>query len=152
MNAAAIKACDRFHEVLAWLYQNGLDTDPAKTELMTFKKWTANRNLMEDTTLGLRYVDPVHGPSNITATNSLQYLGIYLDRHLSWDNHVSIMANRTCSTIRGINILGNTQRGLNLLNWRKVYNALVIPVLTYGAQVWYTGHNQKGLVHKLQVA
>ena len=24
-------------------------------------------------------------------------------------------------------------------------------MLTYGAQVWYTGHNQKGLVHKLQV-
>jgi hypothetical protein len=62
------------------------------------------------------------------------------------------MANRARSTICGINILGNTQRGLDLLNWRKVYNALVIPVLTYGAQVWYTGHNQKGLVHKLQVA
>jgi hypothetical protein len=25
-------------------------------------------------------------------------------------------------------------------------------VLTYGAQVWYTGRNQKGLVHKLQIA
>jgi hypothetical protein len=61
---------------------------------MTFKKRTANRNLVGDTTLGLRYVDPVHGPSNITATNSLRYLGIYLDQHLSWDNHVSIMANR----------------------------------------------------------
>jgi len=24
-------------------------------------------------------------------------------------------------------------------------------VLTYGAQVWYTGRNQKGLVHKLQI-
>jgi hypothetical protein len=71
VNAAAIKARDRFYEVLAWLYRNGLDADPAKTELMTFKKRTANRDLVGDTTLGLRYVDPVHGPSNITATNSL---------------------------------------------------------------------------------
>jgi hypothetical protein len=62
------------------------------------------------------------------------------------------MANRAHSTIHGINILGNTQCGLDLLNWCKVYNTLVIPVLTYGAQVWYTGHNQKGLIHKLQVA
>jgi hypothetical protein len=62
------------------------------------------------------------------------------------------MANRARSTVRGISILGNTISGLDLLNWRKVYNALVIPVLTYGAQVWYTGRNQKGLVHKLQVA
>jgi hypothetical protein len=105
-----------------------------------------------DTTLGLHYTDPVQGPSNITVTNSLWYLGIYLDCHLSWDNHISIMANHARSTIHGITILGNTQCSLDLLNWRKVYNALVIPVLTYGAQVWYTGHNQKGLVHKLQVA
>jgi hypothetical protein len=94
MNAAATKACDRFHEVLAWLHRNGLDADPAKTELMTFKKRTANCDLIGDTTLGLRYIDLIHGPSNITATNSLRYLGIYLNRHLSWDNHVNIMANR----------------------------------------------------------
>jgi hypothetical protein len=80
------------------------------------------------------------------------YLGIYLDCDLSWKNHVDIMANCARSTVRGISILGNTISGLDLLNWRKVYNALVIPVLTYGAQVWYTGRNQKSLVHKLQVA
>ena len=101
---------------------------------MTFKRQTANCNIMGDTTLGLRYTDLVHSPSTIT---SLYYLGIYLDHHLSWDNHINIMANCTCSTIRGINILGNMQCSLDLLNWCKVYNTLVIPVLTYGAQVWY---------------
>jgi len=45
------------------------------------------------------------------------------------------MANCTRSTICGINVLGNTQRGLDLLSWCKVYNALAILVLTYGAQV-----------------
>ena len=62
------------------------------------------------------------------------------------------MANCARSTIQGISILGNTISGLNLLNWCKVYNTLVIPILIYGAQVWYTGHNQKGLIHNLQVA
>jgi hypothetical protein len=33
-----------------------------------------------------------------------------------------------------------------------VYNALIIPTLTYGAQVWYTSKGQKSLVHRLQVA
>ena len=56
------------------------------------------------------------------------------------------------STIKGINLLGNSVRGLDLLNWRKVYNALIIPVLTYGAQVWFTGIRQKGLIRILQVA
>ena len=62
------------------------------------------------------------------------------------------MVNRARSTIRGISILGNSVRGLDFLNWRKVYNALVIPTLTYGAQVWYTGIGQKSLLQKMQVA
>jgi hypothetical protein len=63
-----------------------------------------------------------------------------------------IMANCAHSTICGINLLSNSIHGLDFHNWRKVYNALVIPVLTYEAQVWYTGINQKGLVNHLQVA
>jgi len=38
------------------------------------------------------------------------------------------------------------------MNWRKVYNAIVIPTLTYGVPVWYTGWRQKGLVNRMQVA
>jgi hypothetical protein len=45
------------------------------------------------------------------------------------------MTNCAHSTIRGINLLGNSVRGLDFLNWHKVYNALVIPTLTYGTQV-----------------
>jgi len=56
------------------------------------------------------------------------------------------------STIHGISILCYSVRGLDLLNSLKVYNALVIPVLTYGATVWYTGIGQKGLVQRLQIA
>jgi len=61
-------------------------------------------------------------------------------------HHINIMASHTRSTIHRINILGNSVCSLDLLNWRKVYNALVIPVLTYGVMVWYTGIAQKGLV------
>ena len=99
MTAAAIKACECFHAVLEWLYRNGLDANLAKTELMTFKKRSTNRNLIGDTTQGLQYTDPVHGPSNITAASTIRYLGIYLDRDLSWKNHVDIMANRACSIV-----------------------------------------------------
>jgi hypothetical protein len=66
--------------------------------------------------------------------------------------HVTIMANRVRSNVRGVNLLGNSVRGLNFLNWHKVYNALIIPGLTYGTQVWYTGVGQNGLVQQLQVA
>ena len=62
------------------------------------------------------------------------------------------MANRGRSTIHGINILGNSVRGIDMLKWWKVYNTLVIPVMTYGILVWYKGHGQKGLTNLLQTA
>jgi hypothetical protein len=42
MNMAATKAYNCFYKVLTWLYQNGLDSDLAKTKLMTLKKQSAN--------------------------------------------------------------------------------------------------------------
>jgi hypothetical protein len=62
------------------------------------------------------------------------------------------MEMRAHSTIQGISILSNSVQGLDFLNWRRVYNALVIPMMTYGIPVWYTGIGQKGLIQHLQVA
>jgi hypothetical protein len=62
------------------------------------------------------------------------------------------MATRGCSTIHRINILGNSVHGIDILNWHKVYNALVIPVITYRVPVWYTRQHQKWHVNHLQIA
>jgi hypothetical protein len=37
--------------------------------------------------------------------------------------------------------------------WRVLFTAILVPVLTYGTQVWFTGGNrQKSLIHILDVA
>ena len=105
-----------------------------------------NPNLTGANILGARYTDPILGPNHITTVSHLHYLGVYINHHLNWTRHITIIANHTCSNIRGVNLLGNSVQGLNFLNWWKVYNALIILGLTYGTQVWYTGINQKGLV------
>ena len=46
------------------------------------------------------------------------------------------MANRARSTIRALHILGNSIRGLDFANWRSVYHAIILPVLTYGSPLW----------------
>ena len=149
---AAYKARTCFLSVLDWLHRNSLVADLVKTELMVFIKRGANPDITGGLIHGLQYHDPLQGDSHITMVHSLRYLGVFLDDMLSWHNHVCIMANRARSTIRGINLLGNLVRGLDFLNWRKVYNALVILALTYGVPVWYTGHRQKGLLKILQIA
>jgi len=150
--AAATSAIKGFYEVLDWLHHNGLDIDPTKTELMTFTKSCVDSNLTGDATLRTHFTDSLGNDHHISTMTSLRYLGVFLDRTLSWKKHVTCMSKWVHSTIRGILLLGNSVRRLDFLNWRRVYNALIIPTLTYRAPVWYTGCHQKGLVKILQIA
>jgi hypothetical protein len=114
---------------------------------MVFTKTQGNPDLIGAPVKGARY-----GANHISTIHSLRYLGVYLDHHLDWTRHVTIMATRARSTIQGINLLGNSVRGLDFLNWHKVFNALVIPGMTYSTPIWYTRNGQKSLVQHLQVA
>ena len=151
-STAMTRTCTLYQDVLKWLHKNGLQADSAKTELMVFRPSRSNPNLSGGNIHGARYTDPSTGTNRITTVTSLQYLGVHIDHRLNWTKHVTIIATRARSTIHGVTLLGNSIHGLDLLNWRKVYNALIIPVLTYGTQVWYTGHRQKGLIAHLQTA
>jgi hypothetical protein len=150
--AAAPRATKHYTKVLEWLDDNGLQADPSKMELMIFNPRRQKSNLTGARVLGAHYTDPNLGPSRITTVTHLRYLGVYINHCLDWMHHITIMANRARSNIRGVSLLGNLVRGLDFLNWCKVYNVLIIPGLTYGAQIWYTRVNQKGLIQRLQVA
>jgi hypothetical protein len=62
------------------------------------------------------------------------------------------MATRALSTVNGLRMLANTVRGMSFLNMRLLYKTVVLPVLTFGAAVWYTGVRQKTIVGVLQRA
>jgi hypothetical protein len=60
------------------------------------------------------------------------------------------MCNRTRASLKALQLLGNSVRGLDQARWRLAYNAICLPVLMYGCQLWYTG-KQITLVKKLQI-
>ena len=60
------------------------------------------------------------------------------------------MCNRARASIKALQVLGNTIHGLSMANWRLVMNAVCLPVLTYGCQLWYRPHGSKGLINMLQ--
>jgi hypothetical protein len=86
----------------------------------------------------------------VQPTETLRYLGFFINRRLKWEPHVRIMCNRARASIKALQVLGNTIRGLSMANWRLVLNAVCLPVMTYGAPLWFRNGGLKGLVNMLQ--
>ena len=60
----------------------------------------------------------------------------------------------TCarSIVKGLGVLGNSIGGFHLVAWQKIFISVILPVLTYGSQVWFQDVSQVTLINMLQVA
>ena len=86
----------------------------------------------------------------VRPSENLRYLGFFINRRLKWEPHVRIMCNRAHASIKALQVLGNSIRGLSMANWRLVLNAVCLPVMSYGCQLWYLTGAAKGLINMLQ--
>ena len=62
------------------------------------------------------------------------------------------MSTRARSIVKGLGVLGNSIRGFHLMSWRRIFISVILPVLTYGSQVWFRDVSQISLTNTLQVA
>jgi hypothetical protein len=128
----------------------GLEADPDKTEIMFFHPRVSHHHGAEPRTATIALGD---GKTlAVPISRSIRYLGVFFTPRLDWKLHISTMANRTRSTVKALGILGSSVRGISLMSWRKLFHALLLPVLTYGCTVWFTDTNQKSLTQILTVA
>ena len=89
--------------------KEGLSLDPKKTELLHFSRKRHTRNPALRAQLGLDLaVTEVKG---CPIGTFFRWLGLYLDRRLSFKHHAAQMAARAQKVIQGLQILGNTVRG-----------------------------------------
>ena len=148
---AARLAAQGLEHVSGWLARNGLRIAPEKTEFLSFapSRWSTDLHGAPFSSLDLRTPD---AEFSVPVSHTVRYLGIFLDDKLSWKHHIATLATRTRSTILTLGVLGNSIRGISYANWWRVFHAIILPTLTYGAALWYSGIAQKGLTGPLQVA
>ena len=110
--------------VSSWFKCNKLSLNISKTHIMHFQ--TNRRN--------------VDFPQNITIDNIpldkkeyVKFLGITIDRHLSWGQHVN---NVTSSVAKGIGILYKLKHFLPEKSLIMIYNALILPYISYCNIAW----------------
>ena len=131
-----------------WLRRSGLAIEPEKTELIYFQKPGVAYAMPAPTQLKLPLLSD--STYEVFPSDCIRYLGFFIQKRLNWKTHVTIMCNRAKASATALKLLGNTIRGLSMANWRLVLNAVCLPVLGYGCQLWYVPGRSKGLIKQTQ--
>ena len=110
--------------VTNWLRLNKLSLNATKTELVIFhSKWCK---------LDREMIIKLNG-KRLTPTDNVKYLGMYLDNHLSWDQHI-LKLSTTLSRANGIlsKLRYNSPRNVCL----NAYYSIFYSHLIYGSNMW----------------
>ena len=69
----------------------------------------------------------------------VRWIGIWFDRKINFKHHVMLKAASGKRALGALKSLANTESGLTPSAVRQLYNACVVPVCDFGAEVWWIG-------------
>ena len=75
----------------------------------------------------------------IPTSNCVKYLGIHIDRRLTWKSHITAKRKQLDLITRKMYWLLGRKSQLSLENKLIIYKTVLKPVWTYGIQLWGTG-------------
>ena len=128
------KVNDELIYVNYWLMANKIAINADKTKYIAF---TYRRQTM----LNLIRI----GDIRIRETTDIKFLGVYLDRSLTFKNHVKYISSKLA---KSIGILNKLKYYLPLIVMKTLYRTFIQPYLLYGLQSWYStySNNTKSVV------
>ncbi|KAF7117738.1 hypothetical protein CNMCM5793_006918 [Aspergillus hiratsukae] len=128
---------------LGWAMRSGAIFEAQKTQVIYF---TRNARQNPSPKLALRI-----GTQNIYPSNTVKLLGVIFDEQLRFREHVGRVTKRGIKASQALLRL----KGLRPQSARQLYNALVVPTVTYASSVWITlnkhGHIPSWVVKPLNV-
>ena len=128
LKKTAKEATKRIKDIVEWGRANAITFDPAKTEIMHFTQRTTRRN------------PPIfHEGIRKQAGPAMRWLGIWLDRKLSFKTHVEKWTAKAQAIAYHLKSLANTTRGPLPHAVHRAVRACIEPTLLYGAEAWYPG-------------
>lgn len=123
-----------------------------------FRKWKINLNLDKSQAIIFPFNNsPKRTPksniivndSTIQFSNEVSYLGITLDRKLTFASHIKKSCVKTSNCLRSLYPVLNRRSRLNLKNKNLLFTSIIRPILTYGAPIW--SHSAWSHRKKLQI-
>jgi hypothetical protein len=90
------------------------------------------------------------GDTNIPWATTVKYLGVTLDKNLTWNTHITQIRDKFRGAKRALYPLIARNSKLSFSNKLLIYKSFLRPVLTYGSVAWsYAANN---LIHKLSAS
>ncbi|KAJ3478790.1 hypothetical protein NLG97_g8480 [Lecanicillium saksenae] len=114
----------------SWGRGEAIYFDPGKTEIMHFSR----RNADTDQPLII-----YHGDKEIRASQSMRWLGIWLDRKLTFNDHIQKWTQKARRVINHLRVMNNTVRGMSATAARRAVWAVTMPILFHGLDAWLPG-------------
>lgn len=119
-------------EVSRWCNRVGLRVNAAKTVIVPF---TLKRNLNSLARIRLNNVQ-------LAASDKVKYLGVVLDKRLTWNDHVDAATHKAkWAIMTSRSFIGKTW-GLKPKMAMWLYTAVIRPLVSYAALVWWTKTQQ----------
>jgi hypothetical protein len=138
---------ERYRCCEAWLRMANLAIEPDKSEVIYFCTPCQQQDFPPN---HIHLPNPSENTSyTVQASDMVRYLGFFINHKLDWEPHVTIMCNCAQASLKALQVLGSSHRGLSMANWRLVFNVVCLPVLTYGCQLWANASNLKSLMKKV---
>jgi hypothetical protein len=109
-----------------------LNPNPSKCQMISF--WTKRRDIatMEEWDKAPLHINGISIPYDPQP----KYLGVYLDKHLEWANHVQQVSDKFEQRLNMLKRHASAHRGITASKCRILYHGFVKPVLEYASPAW----------------
>lgn len=127
-------------DVSRWAKSCGLGINASKTELILFTK----KHSIPVLNL------PTLGGITLTVSEKASYLGLVLDRKLSWKLTIEDRVKKAATALYTCKRIVGAKWGLTpkIVHW--LYTAVVRPIMTYGVLVWWPTLKKKTMVKRME--
>ena len=124
-SSLAAKVNTELKNVHSWLCANKLSLNVKKSSAVIFQP-KQKRNASSDFNI-------VINTESLKINSCIKYLGIYIDSHLSWKDHIEFLVKKIK---RNIGLLSKLRHYVNTVTLKNMYYSLIHPFVIYGIIAW----------------
>lgn len=79
----------------------------------------------------------------VTLSEKIKYLGIIIDKNLTWNSHLDHLENKVNQLISRLNYFSFIKSDLEVFYKKMIYFSVFVPTICYASGTWYSDISDK---------